>query len=78
MLPAFSNGIVASAGFAGVNASVKGYQSAIAISVFYLSRQVGLIVGAAGGTGLARIGLARVWREKLGEREGSEEVSCGL
>ena len=75
---AFSVGMTASASFVGVGASVTQEQGAVAISVFYLSQQIGLIVGAAGGTGFARIGFRNFLKRELGPREGSEEVSANL
>ena len=75
---AFSVGMTASAGFVGVGASVTQEQSAIAISVLYLSQQIGLIVGAAGGVGFARIGFGSFLKRELGPIEGSEEVSANL
>ena len=73
---AFSVGMTASACFVGIGASVTEEQSAIAISVMFLSQQIGLIVGAAGGVGFARIGFGSFLKRELGPREGSEEVSA--
>ena len=73
---AFSVGMTASAGFVGIGASVKQEQSAIAISVMYLSQQIGLIVGAAGGVGFARMGFGSFLKRELAQREGREEVSA--
>ena len=74
-IPALSMGMVVAAGFVGVNVSVTQEQSATAISVLYLSQQIGLMLGTAGGTGLARIGFSRFLKQDLGNRKGSERVS---
>ena len=71
---AFGVGMAATASFAGISATVTREESAVAISVLYLSQNIGLIVGAAGGAGFSAVGYAKYLKRDLAGREGSEEV----
>ncbi|KAG8534342.1 uncharacterized protein KY384_001186 [Bacidia gigantensis] len=73
LLPAaFSLGLTSSAGFVGISTSVDDGLTAMGISVFYLSQQVGTIVGAAGGTGVARMAFEKILRGRLVNQEMAE------
>ena len=71
----FGIGLLNSSQFVGVSAAVERPQLATTISTFFLSQQMGMMIGASGSGALLQRTFRNALVKRLGGRDGMGEVS---
>ena len=68
-------GLLNSSQFIGLSASVEKSQLATTISIFFLSQQIGMMIGASASSALLRKTFRNALLDKLGNGRDSRQVS---
>lgn len=68
-------GLLNSSQFIGLSATVEKSQLATTISVFFLSQQIGMMIGASASSALLRSTFRDALVENLSDRKGGDQVS---
>lgn len=71
----FGLGLLNSTQFVGVSAAVEKSQLATTIGIFFLSQQIGMMIGASGSGALLQRTFRNALVKRLGDRDGMSEVS---
>ena len=73
-LPSLGVGLLSSSQFIGSSAAVDKGDLATTISMFFLSGQIGMMIGAGGSAALARYGFRDALMRNLGDRPDKDHV----
>ena len=71
-------GLLNSSQFTGLAASIEKPDLAMAVGVFYLSQQIGLMIGAGGSSALLRRAFSDILVADLGDVQGRDKVSSAI
>ena len=71
----FGVGLLNSSQFVAISASVEKSQLATTISIFFLSQQMGMMIGASGSGALLQRTFRNALEKTLGDHAGMSEVS---